>query len=92
MNGQRQRLLRFVSLLLLLPGLPPGGTIPLTEMTTGKGLAQENPKERFWCRDLPEQRAVYCGFRAYENLGHDRNAMLDLIEKEGLDKDWPPLT
>ena len=64
-----------------IPGLPPGGTAPLTEMTTGKGLAQENPKERFWCRDLPEQHAVYCDFRAYENLGRNRNDMLALIEK-----------
>ena len=64
-----------------IPGLPPGGTVPLTEMTTGKGLAQENPKEPFWCRDLAEQHAVYCGFRAYENLGKGRNEMLALIEK-----------
>jgi hypothetical protein len=64
-----------------IPGLAPGGTVPLTEMTTGKGLAQENPKDAFWCRDLPEQHAVYCGFRAYDNLGRGRNEMLALIEK-----------
>ena len=69
------------SFTLDIPGLPPSGTVPLTEMTTGKGLAQENPKEPFWCRDIPDQHAVYCGFRAYETLGRGRNEMLALIEK-----------
>jgi hypothetical protein len=64
-----------------IPGLALGVTVPLTEMATGKGLAQENSKEPFWCRDLPQQHAVYCGFRAYETLGRGRNEMLALIEK-----------
>jgi hypothetical protein len=69
-----------------IPGLAPGGSVPLTEMTTGKGLAQENPKAPFWCRDLPDRRAVYCGFRGYDGLGRGRNDMLALIEKAHPDK------
>jgi hypothetical protein len=64
-----------------IAGLAPGATADLKPMATAKGLAQENPKDAFWCRDLPERRAVYCGFRAYEQLGKGRNEMLALIEK-----------
>jgi Peptidase family S41 len=69
------------SFTLDIPGLPPGGTVTLTEMTTGKSLALENPNEAFWCRDLAERRAVYCAFRGYDGLGRRRNDMLTLIEK-----------
>lgn len=64
-----------------IAGLAPGAAAKLKPMATGNGLAQENPKAAFWCRELTEQHAVYCGFRAYENLGRGRNEMLALIEK-----------
>jgi hypothetical protein len=62
-------------------GLAPGASVALKPMATGKGVAQENPKAAFWCRELADQHAVYCGFRAYDNLGRGRNEMLALIEK-----------
>jgi hypothetical protein len=64
-----------------LQGAEPGLAPPLAPTVRGEGLAQRNPGKAFWCEDLPLQQAVYCDFRAYQNIGRAALDLFALIDK-----------
>ncbi|HEX3887298.1 MAG TPA: hypothetical protein VHW05_07350 [Phenylobacterium sp.] len=64
-----------------LKGQPPGVSAPLTAAAKRSGLADQDPGKPFWCRNLAEQRAVYCAFRGYQTLIRDARDMFALIDE-----------
>jgi hypothetical protein len=54
---------------------------PMTRAAPATGLAQQDADKPFWCRELPENHAIYCAFHGYQNLGRGALDMFALIEK-----------
>jgi hypothetical protein len=63
-----------------------GSDIKLSSGTAPKPLSQQRADEPFWCENLAEAKAVYCAFRAYENLADRAKAMFALIDQVHPDK------
>jgi hypothetical protein len=67
-------------------GAPPGADIKLSSGPAPKPLSQQRTNEPFRCENLAEAKAVYCAFRAYENLADKTKAMFALIDQAHPDK------
>jgi len=65
-------------------GLPPGSDIKLS--SGPKPLSQQHADEPFRCENLAQAKAVYCAFRAYENLADKAKAMFALVDRVHPDK------
>ena len=52
-------------------------------MTSGHAqtaLRFQKPGDPFWCENLPADRAVYCGWRSYQDLGARARAMFAMVD------------
>jgi hypothetical protein len=58
----------------------------LSFLSSTPPLYRQNPEKRFWFTYLPESRAVYCGFRGYEDLAANARALLALVEEKQPEK------
>jgi hypothetical protein len=67
---------------LTIAGLRAGEPAPALHgpVTAVAPLSKSEPGKDFWCRDLPDQKAVYCAFRGYIGLDAEAVQMLHLID------------
>ena len=61
-------------------GLGPGETVTLTSGHAQTALRFQKPDDPFWCVNLPEHRALYCDWRAYQDLGARARAMFTMVD------------
>jgi hypothetical protein len=61
-------------------GLKPGETVKMTAGQVDTALRTQKPDEPFWCESLATDRAVYCGWRSYQDLKAKTQAMFALID------------
>ena len=62
-------------------GLGTAAEAPMTSLHAATALRYRNPKDDFWCTPLADDKAVYCGWRAYPRLHENAQAMFALIDK-----------
>lgn len=60
-------------------GLKPDETVPMKSGYSDLALRYQKRGEPFWCKDLPDGRALYCGWRGYQNLAANAKAMFAQI-------------
>ena len=61
-------------------GLGSGETVKLSSGRVETALRAQKPDEPFWCENLARERAVYCGWRSYQDLGARARTMFALID------------
>ena len=61
-------------------GLKPDEDAKMKSIYRGDVLRYQRPDDGFWCKALPAARAVYCGWRSYEDLEAKATAMFALID------------
>jgi hypothetical protein len=60
--------------------LAKGATAAMISDAAQKPLRFEEPQSAFWCKVLPAARALYCGWRAYEDLPAKARAMFATVD------------
>ena len=60
--------------------LGPGETVRMTSGHTQTALRFQKPGEAFWCDNRPADRALYCGWRSYQDLGARARAMFAMVD------------
>ncbi len=61
-------------------GLAPGENVKMTSGYSDAALRYQNKDAPFWCKASPDG-AVYCGWRAYQDLAANAKTMFALIDK-----------
>jgi len=67
-------------------GLKPGQDAKMKSIHPAGALRYQRPDDGFWCKPLPEARAVYCNWRSYEDLKAKAAAMFALIGRSNPSK------
>ncbi|HXC55965.1 MAG TPA: hypothetical protein VNU97_11770 [Rhizomicrobium sp.] len=62
-------------------GLKPGETVAMKSGYSDTALRFQNADDPFWCKNLPDRRAVYCGWHSYQDLKAKAAAMFALIAR-----------
>jgi hypothetical protein len=57
----------------------PGVVVEMKSGYSDIALRYQNRGVPFWCKSLPDQHALYCGWRAYQDLAANAKAMFDQI-------------
>ena len=52
---------------------------PMTSLSPATALRNQNPDDPFWCKPLPEAKAIYCAWHGYQGLRDKAKAMWTLI-------------
>lgn len=60
-------------------GLEPGETVQMKSGYSDLALRYQERDVAFWCKNLPDGHALYCGWRAYQDLAANAKAMFDQI-------------
>jgi hypothetical protein len=60
-------------------GLEPSETVRMTSGYSDRALRYQELNVPFWCKNLPDRHALYCGWRAYQDLAANAKAMFDQI-------------
>jgi polyisoprenoid-binding protein YceI len=60
-------------------GLKPGETVPMRSGYFDLALRYQKRGAPFWCKSLSDGQALYCGWRAYQDLAANAKAMFDQI-------------
>jgi len=63
-----------------IKGLGPDEKVKMTSGHDQTALRFENPEAPFWCVSLAAQKAVYCGWRSYQDLAAKARAMFALVD------------
>ena len=63
-----------------IEGLGPDETVKMTSGHDQTALRFENPGAPFWCVSLPANKAVYCGWRSYQDLAAKARAMFAMVD------------
>ena len=74
---------RFV---LSVEGLKPGEEAKLKAGYANSALRFQKPDEPFWCHELQESHALYCQWRAYQNLAANAKAMFATLDTQHAQK------
>ena len=61
-------------------GSGPGETVTMTSGHTQTALRFEKPGDPFWCENQPVDRALYCDWRSYQDLGGRARAMFAMVD------------
>jgi hypothetical protein len=67
-------------------GLGTVAEAPMTSLHSKSALRYQNPNADFWCKPLPDAKAVYCAWRAYPHLHENAQAMFALIDQTEAEK------
>jgi hypothetical protein len=62
-------------------GLAPDRTVDMKSGYSDAALRFQKKDAPFWCKALPEDKAVYCGWRSYQNLASNAKTMFALIDR-----------
>jgi hypothetical protein len=62
-------------------GLGVAAGAPMTSVYPKDALRSQNPDDPFWCKPLPQARAIYCAWHGYQNLHAKTQAMWKLIDQ-----------
>ncbi|MGD0142937.1 MAG: hypothetical protein ABSC92_07250 [Rhizomicrobium sp.] len=62
-------------------GLAPDQSVDMKSGYSDAALRFQKKDAPFWCKALPENKAVYCGWRAYQDLAANATAMFALIDR-----------
>jgi hypothetical protein len=60
-------------------GLKPSETVQMTSVYSDRALRYQELNVPFWCKNLPDRHALYCDWRAYQDLAANAKAMFDQI-------------
>jgi hypothetical protein len=60
--------------------LGPGETVTMTSGHAQTALRFEKPGDPFWCQIRPADRALYCGWRSYQDLGAKARDMFAMVD------------
>jgi hypothetical protein len=71
---------------LEIAGLKPGDDPKLKAGYADTALRFQKPGEPFWCRGLPQAHALYCDWRAYQDLQKNAKAMFALLDQTRVQK------
>ena len=63
-------------------GLQPDATVALSSGHAQTAPRFEQPDAPFWCKPLAAERAVYCGWRSYQDLPAKAGAMFAMVDAE----------
>ena len=63
-----------------IAGLKPGESVKMKSGYSDAALRFQNTDDPFWCKNLAEQHAIYCGWHSYQDLKTKAAAMFALIE------------
>jgi hypothetical protein len=61
-------------------GLGPGEPVTMTSGHAQTALRFEKPGETFWCENRRAERALYCSWRSYQDLGAKARAMFAMVD------------
>jgi hypothetical protein len=61
-------------------GLGPGDTVKMTSGHARTALRFEKPGDPFWCENRPADRALYCSWRSYQDLGARARTMFAMVD------------
>jgi hypothetical protein len=62
-------------------GLAPDRTVDMKSGYSDAALRFQKKDAPFWCKALPKDNAVYCGWRSYQNLATNAKTMFSLIDR-----------
>jgi hypothetical protein len=63
-------------------GLGRVDSVQMKSLHAPDGLRWQNADDAFWCKGLPEAKAVYCAWHGYPGLRDKAKAMWSLIEQQ----------
>jgi len=61
--------------------LAPGQDVKMVSAYPDTALRSQFKDQQFWCKSLPDDHALYCDWRAYQDLAKNAKAMFALLDQ-----------